>query len=119
MQLLLRLYDPTEGAIFINGINLKDIDREKYHEHFGVLEQNFKTLSGMFQNVIRGEKSFDEKKLVYTMKSADIYEKLCRTKMDIWLIMEVFSKWHSVLWWRKTEACICFSCIQKSKHHSS
>lgn len=76
VQLILRLYDPTEGAIFINGINLKDIDREKYHEHFGVLEQNFKTLSGMFQNVIRGEKSFDEKKLVYTMKSADIYEKI-------------------------------------------
>lgn len=76
VQLLLRLYDPTEGAIFINGINLKDIDREKYHEHFGVLEQNFKTLSGMFQNVIRGEKRFDEKKIVYAMKSADIYEKI-------------------------------------------
>ncbi|MCC6520701.1 ABC transporter ATP-binding protein [Candidatus Nomurabacteria bacterium] len=76
IQLLLRLYDPTEGEILINGKNLKDIDRKKYGEHFGVLEQNFTILQGMFQNVIRCEKPFDEARLLDAIQQADIYEKI-------------------------------------------
>lgn len=39
MKLLMRLYDPTEGAIFIDGINIKDMCLSNLREHIGVIEQ--------------------------------------------------------------------------------
>ena len=39
MKLLMRLYDPTEGAIHINGINIRDMCLSNLREHIGVIEQ--------------------------------------------------------------------------------
>lgn len=41
IKLLCRVYDPTEGEILINGINLKDIYLEDWQSAIGVLFQNF------------------------------------------------------------------------------
>ena len=41
IKLLCRVYDPTEGTILINGINLKDIHLEDWQTAIGVLFQNF------------------------------------------------------------------------------
>ncbi len=41
IKLLCRIYDPTEGSILINGINLKDIHLEDWQSAIGVLFQNF------------------------------------------------------------------------------
>lgn len=40
VKLLLRLYDPTEGDIFINGKNIKNINREQYYELFAPVFQD-------------------------------------------------------------------------------
>ena len=39
LRLLLRFYEPSEGRILINGIDLKDISLTSLHEHVGLLEQ--------------------------------------------------------------------------------
>ena len=41
VKLLTRLYDPTEGHISIDGIDLRDIDPADLHEHMGVIFQDF------------------------------------------------------------------------------
>jgi ABC-type multidrug transport system fused ATPase/permease subunit len=41
IKLLCRIYDPTEGNIFINGINLKDISLEDWQSAIGILFQDF------------------------------------------------------------------------------
>lgn len=41
IKLLLRFYDVDKGEILINGINIKDIDLEKWHKHIGALFQDF------------------------------------------------------------------------------
>ncbi len=41
IKLLLRFYDPTEGEILLNGVNLKEIDLEKWHKTMGALFQDF------------------------------------------------------------------------------
>lgn len=41
LKLLLGLYEPTEGGIFIDEINLKDIRREDYHQHISAVFQDF------------------------------------------------------------------------------
>lgn len=45
IKLLCRLYDPTEGSIFINGINIKEYDLEEYMRLFSVVFQDFELLS--------------------------------------------------------------------------
>ena len=40
MKLLLRLYDPTEGDIFINAKNIKDMDRQQYYKLFAPVFQD-------------------------------------------------------------------------------
>jgi ABC-type multidrug transport system fused ATPase/permease subunit len=42
-RLLLRIHDPSKGKILINGINLKDLDLNKWWGMLGVLPQDFTT----------------------------------------------------------------------------
>ena len=39
-NLLLRLYDPTSGNIYVDGFNLKELDLRAYHRHVAVVNQN-------------------------------------------------------------------------------
>ena len=41
IKLLLRFYDPIEGEILINGVNIKNINLEKWHKEIGALFQDF------------------------------------------------------------------------------
>lgn len=41
VKLLLRLYEPTGGAIYLDGINIQRFDRETYQQHFGAIFQDF------------------------------------------------------------------------------
>ncbi len=43
VRLLLRIHDPVEGRILINGIDLKNVDIEEWWKHLGVLLQDFTT----------------------------------------------------------------------------
>ncbi len=43
VKLLCRFYDPTEGQILVNGIDLKDLDLESWYHLMGVLFQDYAT----------------------------------------------------------------------------
>ena len=52
IKLLIRLYDPTEGQILLNGIDIKNYDYDEYLRIFSVVFQDFKLFSfGLGQNV--------------------------------------------------------------------
>lgn len=40
-KLVCRLYDPTSGEIFLDGVNVKDIDIASWHDKLGVLFQQY------------------------------------------------------------------------------
>jgi len=42
IKLLLRLYDPTEGEILLNGVDIRNYDVEEYRRYIGVVFQDFK-----------------------------------------------------------------------------
>jgi len=42
IKLLCRLYEPTEGAVTLNGIDIRKYKEEEYRELFGVVFQDFK-----------------------------------------------------------------------------
>jgi len=43
VRLLLRIHDPVEGKITVNGIDLRDVDIEEWWKYLGVLLQDFTT----------------------------------------------------------------------------
>lgn len=46
VKLLVGLYQPTNGAILFNGINSKEIDREVFRKHIGLVAQDTQLFAG-------------------------------------------------------------------------
>lgn len=66
IKLLGRIYDPTEGSICVNGIDLKDLDMEDWHASLGVLFQDFPAYNLTIRESIgigRLTHAFDDEKL--------------------------------------------------------
>ncbi len=61
IKLLCRLYDVTEGAIFIDGVNIKDYSEEEYRKLFAVVFQDFKLFAfSLKDNIAFGEDAKEE-----------------------------------------------------------
>jgi ABC-type multidrug transport system fused ATPase/permease subunit len=55
VKLLLKLQEPTEGDILINGINLKDIHRDELYDHVFYIPQKPKLLNRtLYENIVYG-----------------------------------------------------------------
>jgi len=55
IKLLCRLYDPTQGEILLNGINIQKYDYEEYLSIFSVVFQDFKLFAlSLAENVAAG-----------------------------------------------------------------
>lgn len=55
IKLMCRLYDPTEGEILLNGVNIKKYDYDEYLAMFSVVFQDFKLFSfALGENVASG-----------------------------------------------------------------
>lgn len=56
VKLLCRLYDPTEGEILLDGVNIKEYDYEQYMNLFSPVFQDFKLFAFSIQeNILMGE----------------------------------------------------------------
>ena len=63
LKLLIRLYDPTEGDIFLDGVNIKDYPVREYQKLFGIIFQDFGHYSeNVSENITFGdiEKEYSE-----------------------------------------------------------
>lgn len=74
IKLLCRLYDPTEGVITLNGIDIRKYNQEEYRKLFGVVFQDFQLLSfPIGENVAAGEE-YDRNKVKNCLKKAGVLE---------------------------------------------
>ena len=78
IKLLLRLYDPIEGVILLNGIDIRNYDIEEYRSYIGVVFQDFKLFAAtVAENVVMDEVSnSDEEHVLEAVKKSGFYEKL-------------------------------------------
>ena len=53
VNLMPRLYDPTEGEILLDGINIKDIKQHELREHMGYMPQKASLFSGQVQSNLK------------------------------------------------------------------
>lgn len=78
IKLIMRLYDPTEGEILYNGINIKEYEPEAYRAQIGTVFQDFKIFATTIaENVMNGDYRESDKETVLTaLQAADFTEKL-------------------------------------------
>ena len=76
IKLLCRLYDPTEGEILLNGINIKDYKYEDYLAAFSVVFQDFKLFSFTLGENVAIASDYDEEKVTECINQAGLKERM-------------------------------------------
>lgn len=79
VKLLLRFYDPDEGEIFYNGINIKEYDMESLRKRVGTVFQDYKVFAlSVNENVLCRECESDEDKAhaEYALKKSGVFKKI-------------------------------------------
>lgn len=67
IKLLLRLYDPTQGAIYLNGINIREIAYEDYCRIFATVFQDFNLFAlTLKENLTLGNEEISEEMIEKT-----------------------------------------------------
>lgn len=74
IKLLCRLYEPTEGRITLNGVDIRKYDENEYRSLFGVVFQDFKLFSfPVWENITAGYERKNEK-IWEALRQADAEE---------------------------------------------
>lgn len=76
IKLLCRLYDPTEGEILCNGVDIREYDMEAYRAMLGVVFQDFKLFSFTLGQNVGSCVEFDRQKAETCLKKAGLEERL-------------------------------------------
>lgn len=76
IKLLCRLYDPTDGKILLNGINIRKYDYKEYMSIFSVVFQDFQLLSVPLGQNVAVKMSYDEKQARACLEGAGFGERL-------------------------------------------
>lgn len=86
IKLMLRFYDPTDGVIRLNGVDIKEYNLRSYRKLFATAFQDV-CLFGMTvkDNILLGEKATpeNEERVVAALKKAGIYERIKRLPKGI------------------------------------
>ena len=76
IKLLCRLYDPTEGAILLNGIDIRKYDYAEYMRIFSVVFQDFKLLGFPLGQNVAATMEYDAAKVAKCLDGAGFAERL-------------------------------------------
>lgn len=76
IKLLCRLYDPTEGEIRLNGVDIRKYDYEEYLSIFSVVFQDFKLFSFSLGQNVATAVEYDKEKVEQCLAKAGLAERL-------------------------------------------
>ena len=76
IKLISRLYDPTEGKITLNSIDIKEIPYEQYIKNMGIVLQDFLLFAFSVKENIMFDTGYDEKRLAYAIEQSGIENKI-------------------------------------------
>ncbi len=75
IKLLCRLYDPCEGEILLNGVNIQKYDYDEYLSIFSVVFQDFQLFDFRLGEVVASGRRFDAKKVRECLEKANFGER--------------------------------------------
>lgn len=78
IKLLCRLYDPTEGEILLNGINIRKYRYDDYMKIFSVVFQDFQLLALPLGQNVAASQTYDDARVLDCLNKAGFGEKLAK-----------------------------------------
>ena len=90
IKLLCRLYDPQEGEILLNGIDIRKYDYRDYMNVFSVVFQDFQLLSQPLGQNVAGSREYDKERVIKSLTDAGFADRLASLPegLDTWLYRE-------------------------------
>lgn len=78
VKLLMRLYEPTEGVIYINGVDIRKFDKDEYFSIFAPIFQEIELYAfSLTENItMKSEEESDRSKVEECVKQAGLWEKI-------------------------------------------
>ena len=76
IKLLCRLYDPTEGEILLNGINIKKYNYLEYLNIFSIVFQDYELLSYKLGENVAGSSKYDKDKVLDSLEKAGFGDRI-------------------------------------------
>lgn len=76
IKLLCRLYDPTEGKILLNGIDIRKYDYDEYRNLFGVVFQDFQLFSFSVAQNVAASVEYDEERVWSCLEQAGLKKRV-------------------------------------------
>ncbi|MBE6999346.1 MAG: ABC transporter ATP-binding protein [Ruminococcaceae bacterium] len=83
IKLMCRLYDPTEGEILLNGVNIKKYDYHEYMSIFSVVFQDFRLFSFSLGQNVSASATYDRERVIECLKKAGFAERLKALSEDL------------------------------------
>ena len=77
-QLIPRFYDVTEGAVRIDGMDVREVTQESLRQNVGVVQQDvFLFAASILENIRYGRPDATEEEVARAAKLAEIYDDIC------------------------------------------
>ena len=83
IKLLCRLYEPTEGQILLNGIDIRYYDYKDYADLFAVVFQDFNLFSFSIAENVASNGSYDEARVIDCLNRAGFADRLAKLENGI------------------------------------
>lgn len=83
IKLLCRLYEPTEGQILLNGVDIRYYDNEEYEKLFAIVFQDFNLFSFPLGENVSGSNEYDRDRAAKCLESAGFGERLAKMEKGL------------------------------------
>ena len=76
IKLLCRLYDPTEGEILLNGINIRKYNYLEYLDIFSIVFQDYQLFAYSLAENVAGDTKYDKEKVLDSLEKAGFGDRI-------------------------------------------
>ena len=83
IKLLCRLYEPTEGQILLNGVDIRYYDNEEYEKLFAIVFQDFNLFSFPLGENVSGSNEYDRDRAAKCLESAGFGDRLAKMEKGL------------------------------------
>lgn len=83
VKLLCRMYDPDEGRILLNGVDIREYDYKSYMKLFSVVFQDFKLLALPVGENVAAARGYDSDRIEECLEKAGIGERIRKMERGI------------------------------------